>query len=479
MSDTTEYLFANNEVSIFDDAEPYHYGTPLTLENYFNNFDPDSITDASNDEKLQDPKYTYSWNTITSDTFYINNQPLSYVKKGTFPIIGDNGAKNRACWEETSFPQVIYSLTKVNLTVTYGEDKIEAIKVSPEYGATKPDTDKLPPVNPFNKYLDEIKRLGFVLVGGGGGAGGHKGYDGGSSGSGGNDKKVSCPGGGGGGGETVWGILNLEAPKPKKNYDTNGDVTGWKILDKDLPDSKNYKDVKITTIQWEAAIGAGGGYGTAATNGNATDGTEGEYSKLSLTIKYKGIKQDDTDDNEKSVTKADIIKAAGGKGGEGADINASPLSGGVGGNSDHSATAPISFEKNWCCCCSSAPGTAGGSITINSDNNYKASTADDVEGRTFYITYLDLDVSTSNTTVENATKAGVVKKITNDTLTPEFGTSLEDSMKTDNSIPGGHSYGNGKKAVQSGHEVGGGAAANCVSDTSYSKGSRGTFALYY
>jgi hypothetical protein len=89
MSDTANYLFANNGTNIFDEAEPYHYGEPLTLEEYFNAFDSNSIIDASNDTKLQDPKYAYdSGNIVESNTFYTENYPISYIKRGTFPIIG-------------------------------------------------------------------------------------------------------------------------------------------------------------------------------------------------------------------------------------------------------------------------------------------------------------------------------------------------------------------------------------------------------
>jgi hypothetical protein len=82
--------YLSNNISLFENAVPYYYGSGSPYYNYYLPLGEDDKVEApENDIKVQ--LYTEDIYTVGESLggFKINNYALTYIKKGTFPKLGE------------------------------------------------------------------------------------------------------------------------------------------------------------------------------------------------------------------------------------------------------------------------------------------------------------------------------------------------------------------------------------------------------
>lgn len=450
-ANTVTSLFTFNNKDIFEDAEPYYYGEKAPISGYFLPIGDNDKNADDNDILIQAPESNQYSNIVSIPGFTVgqSEESLQYIQKGTFPMFGDDRLK----WETSEDGKG--DDTTVTVTVTYDDtnSSITSITVS-----GNPDTDETN-TQPFTAN-PEIKRLGFILVGGGGGAGGYAEYDGCSSG--GTESHV-CPGAGGGGGEIVCGVLNIEAPSILKVEN------GYFVLGNRLAITEGVQNVKITSLEFIATIGNGGNVGSSGRNDGGSAGASGGNSSISLTINYKYTTAETITETTEwvslSYTKNKLIEAAGGKGGSKGTIDVSKIEGGAGGSSEHTPSRELFNTKNWCGVCYSVQGSAGASITLDS-TNYGNSGSEGVSAKSwklYFSSQTAIDTYSKLSSGLDAVAATVKVQGNNE--------GIAECM-----IPGGHSYGAGAASDNAG--FGGGGAGGTLTNTQ-ANGGKGFFGVYY
>jgi hypothetical protein len=278
---SNKYTIGTSKSSLFADAEPYHYGEGYPDAGYYlPNIGEDGNSNTT-DIKIQNPTGDERSNGYsefdTIPTYKINHTPLSYIKKGTFPlpqIIGDSGG-------DSCFKIVITYTTfkKIHKIQLWGGETLTDIGqfLDSEVWA----------FSHFKTPENELKKIGFVLVGGGGGGGGASMLDADKDGS--KSDRYTTPGGGGGGGEIVCGVLDVTYPEWAVGADAEPtEVTMEYIME----------------LGTAGKGGASGNYDGVSHNDPhyGFEGKDGTASKLSLIIN--------------GVSAGELATAAGGGGGE-------------------------------------------------------------------------------------------------------------------------------------------------------------------
>lgn len=375
---SNKYTIGTSKSSLFADAEPYHYGNGYPDAGYYlPNIGEDGNSNTT-DVKIQNPtedERSNGYSEIdTIPTYKINSTPLSYIKKGTFPlpqIIGDNGG-----WTYSSIV-VTYASSKTISTITLKRgDTLDAM------GNYIRPTSYLA----YSHENEHLKKIGFVLVGAGGGGGGASMLDANKDGS--KSDRYTTPGGGGGGGEIVCGVLDITYPEwavgtgatPEEvtleylmelGTAGKGGVSG--SVDGVSHNEPHYgsegEDGTASKLSLKingssagelatAAGGEGGAPGQSQTGGTGGPGGQTYRSTKSLTATYSG----------KTRTVGVICRTAqGGKGGSpDGDTMKSPA---FAFNIFFSKTEPPEDNSNYCIKLSHAEGEGG---TTNSNNYVSA-----------------------------------------------------------------------------------------------------------
>lgn len=433
------YTVGENNVDIFTDAETYHYGKKSPIGNYFLPLGDDNSQNTVDDVLIQYPEANAYSKVVSVDGFTIGQQQdkINYIERGTFPLCGENSLS----WESISSTG-----NQVTVKVTYNRDTtISNIEVGGN--------------SPFNSKINEIKRLGFILVGGGGGCGGYAEYDNCSSGS---EEEYVCPGSGGGGGETVVGVLNVECPQ------VNRGSSGFVVLDKQIKLSNSIKEIWVTSIEFIVKIGQGGNPGASDYNDGGSHGTSGGDSTIDLQINYTYTTPGGAEYSS-FVKKETLVRAAGGEGGKRGTIDYAEIDGGKGGSSIQSSN----FKNNWCCICYSYSGISGGKIHLDSSDNYKNSYADDVLARDLKLHFSieeANEISCKNIQYNSVAAAVSVKDVEKGDLKNSY-------------LPGGHSYGHGGGYVGArGERLApgfGGGGCMTLANSELKVGGKGFFGVYY
>lgn len=176
------------------DAEPYYFGNQMPPKDLFK-----PLPEGEN--LFQEGQENgFSENVVLSG-YRHNGQPLSYIKKGTFPKAGS--AQELGLWggdwaEGGTTDYKIYCSGNA-LNIVQGTTVIKAL-TSEDF----PSIGKIP------------SRLGILLVGGGGGSGGYTWYDPDKNGKSSDQYVVS--GSAGGGGALLWGVLHLDTTSTEKYF---------------------------------------------------------------------------------------------------------------------------------------------------------------------------------------------------------------------------------------------------------------------
>lgn len=403
--DNSLFKYTINGINIFENAEPYYFGSGAPSTDYFVPIGEDSIKETpENDIKVQAYDGSNFASMKTFNSFTIDNYPIAYIEQGTFPKLSDT------CLIAEHTSDQSTDVNSINLKVYYTDaysgmfdftnlgKTDEVIKVPSRIIFGENNLSLL-----FEKHgLKTLPtRLGIAIVGGGGGAGG---YDITSCECEcGDDTDAVIPGGAGGGGEITLGVLNLEYPQLeiKKNGDEyllfasdnyiykSGD--GWantikakewfSTIDETIDfDAKSLEE--LTTILRDNLIvkyicfqvkGGNGGWSNGGSDnrgGNkdtVKDGNNGHATRLEFQIELE-----DTNGKQYITKQRVVLVANGGNGGKKGDINKDEILGGAGGFGGQNTVSKETTSKNGhCYFIKSISGCNGGSFTI-SENEGKA-----------------------------------------------------------------------------------------------------------
>jgi hypothetical protein len=431
----TNYNYKNKD--IFEDAEPFHYGTGYPDAGYFLPSVGEDYNPNTSDDKIQnfleEGSNGYSTGKQLSE-FKIQGTPLYVIQKGTFPLMQLLGEYTNT----STSSKVCY------LIVTYDGNSISSIRADIYTGSTR--TDNIMNINNKNdsytihKHSEKFpSRIGFILTGGGGGCGGVSRIDPKSDGK---NNDYTTPGGGGGGGEIVCGVLDISKPQGAL---INGNELVYKIsLGGGGAGGKN-GDGDPDYDDYDKGAGVSG-------SGVGTDGTDGGDSQICRCSSL--VSGDSYNYYNYSIIPQDVYYVAkGGKGGQ-RGLRGAAGAGGAGGKS----TQTLRKLNYGCTLCKSIPGGNGGSQVGESSTKNEA---------------LSLKLYFSNKEPPYSTDGEGKFYITKDHKAVETTHNAND-MSLGASVAGGHSFGQG--ATQN-NGAGGGGGGSC--SPNYRNGCGAYIGFYY
>jgi hypothetical protein len=126
-----KYTIGSNSTEMFNNAEPYYFGSGSPNINYFlidgKSIGEDDNSGTTDDIKIQQPDgsaFTIV-EEITGFTVGENSSPLTYIKKGTFPKLNKNsplleveapGAGERLCILRVSYDEKTKQISDIEFT---------------------------------------------------------------------------------------------------------------------------------------------------------------------------------------------------------------------------------------------------------------------------------------------------------------------------------------------------------------------------
>lgn len=440
------YMVTYNK--LFQDAEPYFYGTGTPEAGYF-------LPDTAEFRVQAAESNNYS-EIVKYSGFAVKESKLTAIKKGTFPIISSSHLV-ATCKYATDL-KVKYDHTGKEIESIYihNQDDIKGKTYTKNDFATNHKLTKLPTT------------LGFVLVGGGGGAGGITQYDTKKDGS--TKNQCALAGGGGGGGEIVWGVIKLDPPKPTKN--SKGEYI---LFEQNLGTTEPI----ITELDFSIAGYSGGAGGVNGNWDNCSakkpqyggNGGNGSATWMNVKVSYK------INNGSYSTESIDVVTAYGGKGGS-YGVYDGVAAGGAGGTIAHHSTD--SFPASSLVVVKRKAGGNGGSV--NKDTSISHSSYEEkIYPGTACPTVADCLI-TINHAVNNGQGKG----------TAAGGKDNRWKNTANVETPGGHSFGNGGTKYTRPTYGGGGACYRTYDEKwdekntgggsegeAFGAGAKGFFAIYY
>lgn len=359
----TDVPYLINNISLFEKAVPYYYGSGSPYYNCYLPLGEDEKPETTEDIKIQTDggdKYTV---VEKLEGFKIDGKSITYIKKGTFPKLGEkfliwdtDGDECLGLNKADTPGDITNCVFKGHYDADKKLTKLELIdKRLNSNNTTGEDLtgtfhEKYP--NEFGE--NELPtRIGFLLVAGGGGAGGVSFFTNGSCTGNNKDdssKEVTVPGAGGGGGAITIGVFNFDYPKldyysftDSSTGETykNGVCAGDYALrdangDRLTMSDTELQDLQITSIEFHVTGGSGGaGNGGKDTRGgnneDAHDGKEGYDANIYIIINAK-----DSNETKYSTAKSGelppkVLSVCGGFGGKKGDYSVNEIEAGAGG----------------------------------------------------------------------------------------------------------------------------------------------------
>ena len=470
-------------------GEPYHYGPGSPLKNWYLPIGEDSDELTFNDLKIQAPEDNGYSEIGYVEGYQIEGKNIPYIKKGTFPLAGENHIiyRHEELSGKDSSSTGKYnqkdSWTHHTAVIFFTEDSNNYPDRVAEYCSiwepptTSPATHYTTPSN--RTYFDSndgykdgfiskhsfnnqnIKRLGFMLVGAGGGGGGSSWYYERNKAK----KKTSntvsfpYPGSGGGGGGILIGALLIDPIKIKKAFDLAAST-------------------HLDWIDFIFSVGIRGYRGDNYTTTNSmsygSNGVAGDDTALvGIELCYRESAEAGVSSRKYKCKVFTDIKALGGAGGA-AGNHSQPVRGGLGGGYQFPKSNNI--NKNCVYIAKGVKGGNGSDCDKESDQNNAPAFKCDL-----YLSNTDASNTDHCFKIDHPTRASVTD-ISENTDPSKF-----DLNNT--TVAGGSSYGNGAYRDSSGPhaaDIGGGGSSGgdgFTSDSNESQdlryGGGGAVILFY
>ena len=488
------HLVNGKQVDIFEDAEPYFYGTAAPSTVYFK-----PLGGADPDYRVQqlakESSNTFS-KIVAADKFVFKGdsgiKSLEYIKKGTFPIISDKYKLRE--WSNVGSTDA----KNVLLTATYDLDtqELTSITIKENWGGGQTKTYSAPNelnINNSHQLTKLPSVLGFILVGGGGHAGGITQYDTNADGK--TTNQHAYAGSGGGGGETVWGTIDLSYPNSVIKFKSGLDIgyydDVYTILGHLLREefgnyyTTAYAKPKITSMTLRIHISGdnirGGGHGDwkSCSHKSPKVGENGETGGISMISVDSFTYRLQYEDSDQSVTiSADesdriLARAYGGEGGKSPSSSQASSGGTVAGGKGGTGDAKGPDIWSICTVCGREAGGDGAMVgcatgkTSRNAYNLTITLCDDAT------------VISKDTTQDYKLQIERVKK---ETASGGFGSGSKTEWANTAAIdvPGGQSFGVGATKSTAAGPGGGGACSRNYGDSGENPtGGGGFFAVYY